>query len=73
MALALFCMSKRKENSAKKGLVGKTTDLKQDKPRKMPEGGPSTMERIAKGGKRVMSLAERTKERSKALKRPKDW
>ena len=45
----------------------------QPKSKKMPEGGPSTMERIAKGGNKVMSLAERTKARSKAKGRPKDW
>lgn len=52
--------------------IKKTKSQKQPPPRKAPEG-PSTMERIAQGGPKVMSLAERTKARSKANGRPKGW
>lgn len=44
----------------------------QPKPKSMPEG-PSTRERIAKGGPKVMSLSERVKKRSAAKGYPKGW
>lgn len=40
---------------------------KQPKP-KPTKGGPSTMERIAQGGKQVKSIAARNKSRAKAKK-----
>lgn len=54
------------------GAVKRTTKLKQPKP-KAPKGGPSTMERIAQGGSKVMSLAARNKARSAAKGYPKGW
>lgn len=55
-----------------KGLVNRTKAEKQPKPKSLPEG-PSTMQRIAKGGNRVMSLAERVKKRGAAKGYPKGW
>ena len=54
-------------------LVNKSKSSKQPKLTKLPMGYPSTMDRIAQGGPKVMSLAERTKVRSKAKGRPKGW
>jgi len=45
---------------------------REPKPKVMPKGGPSTMERIAEGGKKVKSVAARNKERGKR-KFPKGW
>jgi len=53
-------------------LIEKTKSLKGPKPKVMPKGGPSTMERIAEGGKKVKSVAARNKERAKR-KYPKGW
>lgn len=61
-------MKKRKESASPNA----TKSEKQPKPKSMPEG-PSTMERIAKGGNKVSSLAERVKARSKAKGYPKGW
>ena len=45
---------------------------KQPRP-KIPPEGPSTMERIGKGGNKVMSLSERVRKRSAARGYPKGW
>lgn len=55
-----------------KNLIKKTSEMKQPRPKAMPEG-KSTMDRIKTGGNKVSSLAERVKKRSAAKGYPKGW
>lgn len=48
----------------------KAAKSKQPKPKKPSLGGPSTMERIAKGGPKVMSVSERAR---RGRNFPKGW
>lgn len=61
--------AKKAGQEARRVSPNATAKMKQTKPKPAPQGA-STMERIAKGGEKVMSVSERAR---RGRKFPKDW